>query len=599
NDEIADDSDHDQFYNSAWIPTERMLDLSTRIHKENLLSQASRLEILRNQPQNAEIKYEAPIMDKQIWKLMPTHAKDTDKLLAEQSLKVILSNYTPPMDKDEVFGDKLGLIIKKEFLPISSLTKRQIVAKDIIIEVVVVNPLTLKVISVSAECEGAITGHTIDHKTRETSFGVVTVMEVAQEHTTIKPMHQTKERYNTSGNKFNASSYSMVTTDRFIMAYLHNQTLKKTGYKRTRPTYSLFSIKNIFYFQKGWISKVDHRPKETKYLHMSHALQNGETIEIVKSLIKRNDYMTTIDIQNAFYHVPLSPSVSQYFAFDIGNYRYQFTALLLFRIRVDKTNKDVASTLRELRVQDNEPKPSKAKSQQPKEGMYRNLEKIFTAYKRISHALRNQGWNSHQILSSQSINQLNWWIFNLKVWNGTCIIPPEPTTTIYTNASLTEMQKELHINMLELKAIYYALLTFRDIKHQTILIKADNCIAIQNQSNSTIPTGELNTQADLASRHKFEQQDWQLNPKIFEKLVSRWGPFTIDLFANQTNTQLPDYYSRFPDSRALATDALNSSIQDDYGPSDPLFNNTGMNNVPIVLSTNEDPNRLFYTTSNT
>ncbi|CAG8839773.1 23151_t:CDS:2 [Gigaspora margarita] len=68
---------------------------------------------------------------------MPTNAKDTDKLLA----KVILPNYTPPMDKDKIFSNELGLIIEKENLPISFLTKRQTVTNDIIIEVVVVNSL--------------------------------------------------------------------------------------------------------------------------------------------------------------------------------------------------------------------------------------------------------------------------------------------------------------------------------------------------------------------------------------------------------------------------------------------------------------------------
>ncbi|CAG8803551.1 16416_t:CDS:2 [Gigaspora margarita] len=42
-----------------------------------------------------------------------------------------------------------------------------------------------------------------------------------------------------------------------------------------------------------------------------------------------------------------------------------------------------------------------------------------------------------------------------------------------------------------------------------------------------------------------------------------------------------------------------SSVQDDYKPSDTLFNNTRMDNGLMVPSTNEDPNRLSYTTSNT
>ncbi|KAF0372165.1 hypothetical protein F8M41_013140 [Gigaspora margarita] len=61
----------------------------------------------------------------QVWEYIETVLNDTRSLLLDslsytnnfrrqQLLKVILSNYTPPMDKDEVFGDELGSIIEKE-----------------------------------------------------------------------------------------------------------------------------------------------------------------------------------------------------------------------------------------------------------------------------------------------------------------------------------------------------------------------------------------------------------------------------------------------------------------------------------------------------
>ena len=52
-----------------------------------------------------------------------------------------------------------------------------------------------------------------------------------------------------------------------------------------------------------------------------------EGLDIVKSLVKRGDYMLSLDLNQAFYHVPLARNQRQYFAFDFLNKRYCFTCL--------------------------------------------------------------------------------------------------------------------------------------------------------------------------------------------------------------------------------------------------------------------------------
>ena len=52
-----------------------------------------------------------------------------------------------------------------------------------------------------------------------------------------------------------------------------------------------------------------------------------ENLDLVKSLIRRNDYMVSIDLNHAFYHVPLAPSQKQFFAFDFLGKRYCFKCL--------------------------------------------------------------------------------------------------------------------------------------------------------------------------------------------------------------------------------------------------------------------------------
>ena len=37
----------------------------------------------------------------------------------------------------------------------------------------------------------------------------------------------------------------------------------------------------------------------------------------MKSLVRRDDYMVSIDLNQAFYHVPLATNQRQYFAFDL------------------------------------------------------------------------------------------------------------------------------------------------------------------------------------------------------------------------------------------------------------------------------------------
>jgi hypothetical protein len=52
-----------------------------------------------------------------------------------------------------------------------------------------------------------------------------------------------------------------------------------------------------------------------------------EGLDLVKSLVCRSDYMVTIDLNQAFYHVSLAPSQQLYFAFDFLGKQYCFTCL--------------------------------------------------------------------------------------------------------------------------------------------------------------------------------------------------------------------------------------------------------------------------------
>ena len=61
--------------------------------------------------------------------------------------------------------------------------------------------------------------------------------------------------------------------------------------------------------------------------------------------------------------------------------------------------------------------------------------------------------------------------------------------------------------------------------------------------------------ADYLSRLE-DKYDWQLHPVLFRTLDERWGPHTVDRFADITISQLPVYNSRFKDPQSSAVDAL-------------------------------------------
>ena len=51
-----------------------------------------------------------------------------------------------------------------------------------------------------------------------------------------------------------------------------------------------------------------------KFIKYQHFKMEG--LDLVKSLLRRHHYMVSIDLNQAFYHVPLATSQQPFFAFD-------------------------------------------------------------------------------------------------------------------------------------------------------------------------------------------------------------------------------------------------------------------------------------------
>ena len=203
---------------------------------------------------------------------------------------------------------------------------------------------------------------------------------------------------------------------------------------------------------------------------------------------------------------------------------------------------------------------------------------------------------------------LQWWLSEDNVLTGQPLHPIKHALQIFTDASkegwdahLNEHTKrgswslpesKLHINSLELKAVFLALKEFQDLcADKIVLVATDNttvvsyinkeggmrsgplcallwriltwCTRKQVTLKARHIPGRLNVVADKLSRlGQTIQTEWSLLPEVFQAICSRWHRPQIDLFATRFNNKLPLFVSPVPDPLATAVDALSLPWED-------------------------------------
>jgi hypothetical protein len=148
-----------------------------------------------------------------------------------------------------------------------------------------------------------------------------------------------------------------------------------------------------------------------------------------------------------------------------------------------------------------------------------------------------------------------------------------------------ESERNLHINCLELLAVYKTLRTFTSrLSGHKVLVMTDNTTVRQyiNKMGGTksailcaltmkmlqwcqthhislvsqhVP-GVSNVLADRLSRVFLPQTEWRLNPMVVNLLFNRWGYPSIDLFATNSNKQCPVFVSWHQEVAAYHIDAM-------------------------------------------
>ena len=256
----------------------------------------------------------------------------------------------------------------------------------------------------------------------------------------------------------------------------------------------------------------------------------------------------------------------------------------------------------------------------------------------------------HQIgMTTEILQHLKWWLQEDRYHQGIPLRMDPPSHTIFTDASLsgwgahvepegllfygvwTEDQSQLHINVLEMKAIFLSLSrAVHKVKNSTVFVSTDNTTVVayirhQGGTHSTelseevwnvlnlclahniqllakhIP-GRFNTLADRMSRiDKLISTEWSLNQEIANKIFQIMDFPSIDLFATRLNHRLPLYVSPITDQKALSIDALSMDWNRIHAYAFPPFhlipaviNKIRLSQCKIVLIAPPWPDRPWF-----
>ena len=150
----------------------------------------------------------------------------------------------------------------------------------------------------------------------------------------------------------------------------------------------------------------------------------------------------------------------------------------------------------------------------------------------------------------------------------------------------SEQEKSLHINLLEMRALFLALQSFQELvagRHVTAMCDNSTVVAYINKQGGTVSRslcslasqhlrwteslnvhldarylpGQSNVLADLLSRRdQVIGTEWCVHPQVARDLLRHWGSPSIDLFATSLHVKLPLYCSLVPDPQAVFKDAF-------------------------------------------
>ncbi|KAK7105998.1 hypothetical protein V1264_017305 [Littorina saxatilis] len=215
---------------------------------------------------------------------------------------------------------------------------------------------------------------------------------------------------------------------------------------------------------------------------------------------------------------------------------------------------------------------------------------------------RSQNWETLVSLQDCFIETTRQWLVTAWLTQGVPIVLPPPSKHLFTDASLegwgahlddhttfglwTQSQVKWHINMLELEAVFLAVMEFLPfLRGEHVLVHSDNTTVVaylnKQGGSRSLPLshracemlvwchkhgmvlsakylpGKLNVLADSLSRSfKVMHSEWTITHQALLRLWAQVEKPPIDLFATRFSRRLPIFVSPFPDPEAWEVNAL-------------------------------------------
>lgn len=191
-------------------------------------------------------------------------------------------------------------------------------------------------------------------------------------------------------------------------------------------------------------------------------------------------------------------------------------------------------------------------------------------------------------VTPKMVTALQWWTRPGNLSQGLPFLLQASPQVITTDASLegwggflqelritgkwSPPERKLHINLLELRAVYLALLAFLPrIKDSLVLVRTDNTTTMHylNKQGGTrsLPLSRESQKiwnwhlrhnislraeyvlgmdyvlADSLSRQKTTCHEWELNQRTLDRIFFQWGTPVLDLFATRENAKCQNFAS--------------------------------------------------------
>jgi Reverse transcriptase (RNA-dependent DNA polymerase)/DNA N-6-adenine-methyltransferase (Dam) len=227
--------------------------------------------------------------------------------------------------------------------------------------------------------------------------------------------------------------------------------------------------------------------------------------------------------------------------------------------------------------------------------------KLFERQKFLALRKSGDNYNCKMVLPPTLKEDFTWWLQRVPCARNNIKVDSY-RLEIFSDASKTgwgafcngkrchgfwsDLEREEHINILELKAAFLALKSFASyLSDCNVLCRVDNTTAlayINRMGSVQYPTlnklsrliwqwcetrniflfasyipSQDNAEADAESRKRLAQEtEWQLNNSAFQKIVSSFGSPAIDLFASKDNQKCQKYISWQGEPGCIAVDAF-------------------------------------------